>query len=49
MVVKQKKKYITNINERNFKKIIDKLKLENNIEQIALYDLENNNIFGCSY
>ena len=24
-------------------------KLENNIEQIALYDLEKNNVFGCSY
>ena len=30
-------------------KRIDKLKLENNIEQIALYDLERNNVFGCSY
>ena len=24
-------------------------KLENNIEQIALYDLGKNNVFGCSY
>ena len=30
-------------------KRIQKEKLENNIEQIALYDLERNNVFGCSY
>ena len=30
-------------------KRIQKEKLENNIEQIALYDLGKNNVFGCSY
>ena len=30
-------------------KILNKEILAENIEQIALYDLENNHVFGCSY
>lgn len=30
-------------------KFLDKNILAENIEQIAMYDLENNNVFGCSY
>ena len=30
-------------------KILDKEKLSKSIEEIANYDLENNNIFGSSY